>query len=122
MNGDNGRSAVAELMAAISALKIAENLLVDDITDFGAGHGTSCTTEQATEDGSGETAEQHAGRTADCAYSSAGLSSGQSTSGAGCCTTNSADRATDPSGSVEAMNICRMADGTFVTHDFFSWK
>lgn len=55
MNWDNGRSAVAELMAAITALKIAEDFFVDDITDFGAGHRTSCTTEQTTEDGTSQT-------------------------------------------------------------------
>jgi hypothetical protein len=44
-DSDNGRSAVAEFMAAITALKIAEDFFVDDITDFGAGHGTSCAAE-----------------------------------------------------------------------------
>jgi hypothetical protein len=32
-------------MTAITALKIAEDFFVDDITDFGAGHGTGSTTE-----------------------------------------------------------------------------
>ncbi len=45
MNSDDGRSAVAELMAAISALQIAENLLVDDITNFAAGDRTGGTSE-----------------------------------------------------------------------------
>ena len=45
MNWDNGRSAVAELMAAITALQTAENLLVDDIADFAAGYRSGGTTE-----------------------------------------------------------------------------
>jgi hypothetical protein len=49
-DSDNGRSAVAEFMAAITALEIAEDFFVHDIADFGAGHGTSSATEQTTED------------------------------------------------------------------------
>ena len=45
MNGDNGRSVVAELMAAITTLKIAEDFFVDDITDFAAGDRSGGTTE-----------------------------------------------------------------------------
>jgi hypothetical protein len=55
-------------MAAITALQIAENLLVDDITDFAASDRSGGTTEQTTEDGAGQTTEQHAGRTTDCTY------------------------------------------------------
>jgi hypothetical protein len=40
-------------MAAITALEIGEDFFVDNITDFGAGHGASSTTEQATENGTG---------------------------------------------------------------------
>jgi hypothetical protein len=76
MNGDNGRSAVAELMAAITALKIAEDFFVDDITDFGAGYRSGSTTEQATEDRAGQTTEQHAGRTTDSTDGCAGLGTG----------------------------------------------
>ena len=73
MNWDNGRSAVAELMAAIAALKVAENLLVDDIADFAAGDRTGGTTEQTTEDCAGQTTEQHAGGTTDSTYGCTGL-------------------------------------------------
>ena len=52
-------------MAAITALQIGKDFFVDNITDFGTGHGTSRTTKQTTEDGAGETAKQHAGRTTD---------------------------------------------------------
>ncbi len=40
-------------MAAITALEIAEDFLIDDIADFGTGYGTSSTTEQTAEDRSG---------------------------------------------------------------------
>ena len=87
----DGRSAVAELMAAITALQIAENLLVDDIADFAASDRSGGTTEQTTEDGASETTEQHAGRTSDCTDGCAGLSSGKSTASTGCGTTDGAD-------------------------------
>lgn len=51
MNRDDCRSAVTEDMAAITALEIAENLLVHDITDFAAGDRSGGTTEQTSEDG-----------------------------------------------------------------------
>ena len=122
MNGDNGRSAVAELMAAITALQIAENLFVDDITDFAAGYRSGRTAEQTTEDRSGQTTEQHAGRTTDDTDGCTGLCTGQSTTSTGCGTTDRADRAADSSGGVQTLDVGRMAGGTFVTHDFFSWK
>jgi hypothetical protein len=40
-------------MATITALEISEDFFVDDITDFGAGHGPSRATEQTTKDGTG---------------------------------------------------------------------
>ncbi len=76
MNGNDSRSAVAELTAAITALEVAENFFVYDITDFGAGHRSGCTTEQTTEDRSRETAEQHSCRTSDSADGCTGLRTG----------------------------------------------
>ena len=76
MNRDDSRSAVAELVAAIAALKIAEQFFVDDITEFGSGHGTSRATEQTTEDCAGKATEQHACRTSDSADGCTGLCSG----------------------------------------------
>ena len=105
MNGDNGRSAVAELMAAITTLKIAEDFFVDDIPDFAAGYRSGCSTEQSTEDRSSHTTEQHAGRTTDGTDGCTGLRTGQSTTGTGCGTTNCTDRAADPSGGVQAMDV-----------------
>ena len=96
---------IAEIKAAITALQIAENPLVDDITDFGAGHRSGCSTEQTTEDRSGQTTEQHAGRSADSTYGCASLCTGQSTTGTGCGTTDRADRAADPSGGVQTMDV-----------------
>jgi len=122
MNGDNARSEVAEDVAAIATLQIAENLLVDHIADLAAGYRSGCTTKQATEDRSRETAEQHSCRTTDGTDGCAGLRTGQSTAGTGCGTSNCADRAADPSGGMQAMDVGRMADGTFVAHGFFSWK
>ena len=72
----DGRSAVAELMAAITALQIAENLLVDDIADFAAGDRPGGTTKQTSEDGTSQTTKQHAGRTTDCTDGCASLSTG----------------------------------------------
>jgi len=122
MNGNNGRSALVEFMAAITALEIAEDLFVDDITDFAAGDRTGGATEQASEDGASQTTEQHAGGTTDGADGCASLRTRQSSASTGCGTADRADRAADPSGSVQAMDVGRMADGTRVTHDFFSWK
>jgi len=109
-------------MAAIAALEIAEDFLIDDITDFGAGHRSGCSTEQTTEDRSGQTTEQHAGRTTDDTDGCTGLCTGQSTTSTGCGTTDRADRAADSSGGVQTLDVGRMADRTLVTHDFFSWK
>lgn len=67
-------------MAAIAALEIAEDFLIDDITDFGAGHRSGCSTEQTTEDRSGQTTEQHAGRSADSTYGCASLCTGHPSS------------------------------------------
>ncbi len=91
MNGEDGRSAVAELVAAIAALQIAENLLVDDIADFAAGDRSGGATEQTSENGTSQTTKQHAGRTTDCTYCCASLSTRQGTTGTGCCTTDGAD-------------------------------
>jgi hypothetical protein len=63
-------------MAAIAALEIAEHLRVDNISDLGAGHGTSSATEQAAKDCAGQTSEQHAGRTTDGTDGCAGLCTG----------------------------------------------
>jgi len=120
MNGDNGRSVIAEDVAAISALQIAEYFFVDDIADFAAGDRSGGTPEQTAEDGASQTTEQHAGRTSDCTDGCASLSTGQSATSTSCGTANCADRAADPSGGVKAINVGRMADGTFVTHGFFS--
>jgi hypothetical protein len=76
MNGEGDRSAVDELMAAITALQIAENLLVDDIADFATCDRSSGATEQASEDGASQTTEQHAGRTTDGTDGCAGLGAG----------------------------------------------
>ena len=76
MNRDDCRSAVTEDMAAITALEIAENLLVHDITDFAAGDRSGGTTEQTSEDGASQATEQHAGRTTDCTDGCASLSTG----------------------------------------------
>ena len=76
MNRDNSRSAVAEDVAAITTLKIAEYFFVDDIADFRAGHGASGPPEQTAEDGTGQTAEQYAGRTTDSAHGCTGLRAG----------------------------------------------
>jgi hypothetical protein len=122
MNGENSRSAVAEFMAAITALKIAEDFFVDDITDFSAGYRSGSTTEQATEDRAGQTTKQHAGRTSDSTDCCAGLGTGQRSADTGCGTADRADSAANSSGGVEAINVGRMADGTLVTHGFFSWK
>jgi hypothetical protein len=92
-------------MAAITALQIAENPLVDDITDFAAGYRSGRTAEQTTEDCSGQTTEQHAGRSADSTYGCASLCAGQSTTSTGCGTTDRADRAADPSGGMQAMDV-----------------
>ena len=105
MNWEGDRSAVAELVAAIAALKVAENLLVDDIADFAAGDRSGGTTEQAAEDGASQTTEQHAGRTTDSTYGCASLCAGQSTTSTGCGTTDRADRAADPSGGMQAMDV-----------------
>ncbi len=118
MNGDNGRSVVAEDVAAITALKIAEDFFVDDISDFAAGYRSGCTTEQATEDGTSKTTEQHAGRTTDGTYGCASVCTGHSTSGTGCSTTDGTCRAANPSSSVQTMDVGRTADGTFGTHGF----
>jgi hypothetical protein len=109
-------------MAAITALQVAENFFVDDITDFAAGYRSGCTAEQTTEDRSGQTTEQHAGRTADGADGCASLCTGQSATSTGCGTADGTDRAANPSGGMQTMDIARMADWTFFTHDFFSWK
>ena len=45
MNRNVDRSAVTEDMAAITALEIAEDFFVYNITDFGAGHRTGGTPE-----------------------------------------------------------------------------
>ena len=92
-------------MAAITALQVAENLLVDDIADFAAGYRTGGTSEQTSEDGTCQTTEQHAGRTTDGTDGCTGLSTGQSTTGAGCGTTDCADRTADPSGGMQAMDV-----------------
>ncbi len=76
MNRDDCRSASTEDMAAITALEIAENLLVDDIADFAAGDRSGGTTEQTAKDGASETAEQHAGRASDGTDGCASLSTG----------------------------------------------
>ena len=76
MNGDNGRSVVAEDVAAITALQIAENLFVDDIADFAAGDRSGGTTEQTAEDGASQTTEQHAGWATNSSHGCSGLRSG----------------------------------------------
>jgi len=48
------------------------------------------------------------------------LCTGQSTTGTGCGTADGTDRAAEPSGSVQAMDVGRMADGARITHEFFS--
>ena len=63
------------------------------------------TTEQAAEDGASETTEQHAGRTSDCTDGCAGLGAGQRTTGTCCGTADGTDRAADPSGGVQAMDV-----------------
>ena len=63
MNWNDCRSAVAELMAAITALEIAKQFFVRDVAQFGTRGSAGGTTQQATEDGTSQTAEQHAGRT-----------------------------------------------------------
>jgi hypothetical protein len=76
MIDEGDRSAVAELVAAVAALKVAENLFVDDIADFAAGDRSGGTTEQTAKDGASETAEQHAGRASDGTDGCASLSTG----------------------------------------------
>lgn len=92
-------------MAAIAALEIAEDFLIDDITDFGAGHRSGCSTEQTTEDRSGQTTEQHACRTTDGTNGGTSLCTGQSATGACCGTTDCAYRAANPSGGMQAMDV-----------------
>lgn len=99
-------------MTAMSALEIAEYFFVDDITDFGAGHGTSRATKQTADDGTGEATEQHSSRTTDSTNSGTGLSAGKSTSCTGCCATYGTDGCADPSGGVKTMDVGRFADGT----------
>jgi hypothetical protein len=106
------RSVVAEHMTAMTALEIAEDFFVDDIADFRAGHGAGGPTEQTAEDGTGQTAEQYAGRTTDCANGCTGLRAGERATGTGGGTTDCADRAANPSGSVKAINVAGIADGT----------
>ena len=92
-------------MAAITALEIGEDFFVDNITDFGAGHGASSATEQTAEDGTGQTTEQHAGWTTDSTNGCASLGAGETSTGTGCCTTYCADSAADTSGGVEAVDV-----------------
>ena len=76
MKGENSRSAVAELMTAITALEIAKDLFVNSTTNFSAGKGPRSPSKQATDDGTGETTEQQACRTSDSTYCCAGLGTG----------------------------------------------
>ncbi|WP_374401513.1 hypothetical protein [Niveibacterium sp.] len=92
-------------MAAITALKIAENLLVDDIADFAAGDRTGGPPEQTAEDGAGQTTEQHAGRTTDSTYRCASLCTGQSATSTSSGTADGTDRAADSSGGMQAMDV-----------------
>jgi len=120
MNTDDGRSAVAEFMAAVTALEIAEQFFVCDIAQFGTRGSPGGTTQQATEDRSRKTSKQHAGRTADGADSCSALGTGQGACCTRCGAADCAECAADSSGCVQAINVGRMADGTFVTHGFFS--
>ena len=68
--------AVGEYVSAVTTLKVTEYLLIDDVTDFGSGHGARCATDHASKDRARDASEKHADRAADNADSSSGLSTG----------------------------------------------